>query len=100
MATKRITGKKERGAKLFAKFREENPEAFRELSFDLPVVLIEVGSLDSVEYTTSRGGVVEHYRHEFKEKSRPVLAVSDDGKQLMIIGGKYKFTERGIVDHS
>lgn len=94
-----IKKKAARGGRLFQSFREENPEKVREVGFVVPDVMIEIGCLDTVEYTTRRGGKVEHYRHEFAEKSRPVLAVSDDGKQLMIIGGRYKFTERGITDY-
>lgn len=87
------------GKKLYEDFREENAEKVQEFAFDVPEVVIEIGSLDTVEYTTRRGGKIEHYRHEFREKSRPLLAVSEDGKQLMIVGGRYRFTERGIVDY-
>lgn len=101
MAAKRVKRGKgvAAGARLFGAFREENVDAVREVAFEVPEVIMEIGTLDTVEYTTRRGGNIEHYRHEFREKSRPVLAVSADGKQLMIIGGRYKFTERGIVDY-
>ena len=57
-----------------------------------------IGKLDGVLYTTVRDGVVEKYIHEFREKSSPLLAVSHDGKQLLVVGGSYKFTDRGIED--
>jgi len=30
--------------------------------------------------------------------SRPLLVASPDGKCLMLLGGRFKFTDRGIVD--
>lgn len=57
-----------------------------------------IGTLDFVGYTTVRDGVVEAYKHTFRKKSRPHLAVSQDGKQLFILGGGYEFTESGIND--
>lgn len=57
-----------------------------------------VGSLDAVCYTTVRDGVTEKYIHRFRKASRPLLASSHDGKSLLILGGGYRFTERGIVD--
>jgi hypothetical protein len=61
-------------------------------------VLIVVGSLDFVGYTTKRDGKVESYQHRFAKHARPLLAVSHDGHNLYILGGEYRFTARGIVD--
>ena len=59
---------------------------------------VVIGELDGVLYSTVRDGVQEKYIHEFKKKSRPLLAVSGDGKQLYILEGGYIFTETGIND--
>jgi hypothetical protein len=64
----------------------------------IPPVLINMGKIDGVMYTTVRDGKTERYIHEFKSKARPTFAVSPDGKQLFMLGGAYNFTERGIVD--
>lgn len=64
----------------------------------IPGVLIAIGTIDGVMYTTVRDGVTEKYVHRFKKSSRPLFAVSPDGKSLYMIGGSYNFTERGIVD--
>jgi hypothetical protein len=61
-------------------------------------VAFKIGDCDGILYTTVRDGVTESYIHKFKKKSRPVLASSFDGKQLLILAGGYEFTERGIVD--
>lgn len=60
----------------------------------------KIGQCDGILYTTVRDGRTEKYIHEFKNSSRPILASSYDGKTIALIGGKYSFTERGIVDKS
>lgn len=59
-----------------------------------------IGDLDGVLYTTVRDGRVEKYIHKFAKADKPLFVVSPDGKQLLLIGGRYTFTERGIVDKS
>jgi len=67
---------------------------------DTPTVAAPIGSLDAVMYTTIRDGKVEKYIHRFAKSDRPLLAVTPDGRQLLIVGGLYRFTEAGIVDDS
>lgn len=67
---------------------------------ELPDVMSVIGDVDGILYTTVRDGKTERYIHEFSPKSRPLFCVSPDGKQLHMIGGKYNFTERGIVDRT
>jgi hypothetical protein len=57
-----------------------------------------IGELDLVGYRATRDGKTERYGHTFKKHSRPLLAVTSDGKQLHIVGGQYEFTEAGIED--
>lgn len=61
-----------------------------------------VGELDLIGYRVKRdgidGGKLVKYEHDFGSGSRPLLAVSSDGKQLHIVGGRYEFTEAGIED--
>lgn len=66
----------------------------------LPRVGVAIGTCDGILYTTVRDGVTEKYIHKFKSKDAPLFVVSPDGKQLLLVGGNYDFTERGIVDHS
>lgn len=83
---------------LFKDFRGNDPEFIDTLKVNWPQVAFVVGYLDGVLYTTVRDSKEESYIHKFKKKSRPLLASSHDGKQLIILGGGYDFTERGIVD--
>lgn len=78
-------------------------DALEEVHIDkpeLPDVMLVVGDIDGIMYTTVRDGVVEKYVHQFKKKARPLFCVSHDGKQIHLIGGEYDFTERGIVDRT
>lgn len=84
--------------KLYEKFHVQDAEFIDELDVKLPDVCVAIGQCDGILYTTIREGVKESYVHEFNARSRPILASSYDGKQLFIIDGQYKFTERGIVD--
>jgi len=57
-----------------------------------------VGELLGVMYATTRDGKKEKYVHEIREKSRPLLVASHDGSQIGFVGGRLRFTERGIED--
>jgi hypothetical protein len=57
-----------------------------------------VGKLSGVMYAADRGDGVHEYCHRFKTSSRPLLIADHDGTQLGIVGGRYQFTDRGIVD--
>jgi hypothetical protein len=86
-------------ATLYEDFSGHNAEVVAELDKPaIPDVLIAVGDCDGILYTTVRDHKTERYIHEFKAKSRPLFAVSFDGKQIHLLGGAYDFTERGIVD--
>jgi hypothetical protein len=60
------------------------------------------GTLDLIGYQAKRegidGGRMTRFVHKFRKSSRPLLAVSTDGKQLHIVGGRYEFTDAGIED--
>lgn len=64
----------------------------------IPDVLAVIGEIEAIAYNTIREGKKERYIHEFAKKSRPLFCVTPDGKQIVLIGGSYNFTERGIID--
>jgi hypothetical protein len=57
-----------------------------------------VGDLLGVMYATTRDGKRLHYCHEFKHSSRPLLVANHDGSRIGIVGGRYRFTDKGIED--
>lgn len=61
-----------------------------------------IGEIQHVSYIAQREGIAgskpAEYEHAFSKRSRPLLAVTQDGKQLHIVGGRYEFTEAGIED--
>ena len=63
----------------------------------LPKTGLAFGELVEIGYISFRDG--EPYRHTFRlKRSRPLLVATHDGKQVLLIGGSYAFTERGIED--
>jgi len=83
---------------LFKEFTGMEPDFVDKVKVPPVDVGLKIGKCDGILYTTVRDGVTEKYIHEFKKTSRPVLVSSFDGKQLLLLGGKFDFTERGIVD--
>ena len=90
-----------RGADLYERFSGHDPEIVGSMKIpDMIEVGVLIGDLDFLGYTTVRDGVTEKYIHKFRAADKPSLVVSVDGKSIHIIGGRYTFTERGIVDKS
>lgn len=84
--------------KLYKAFREAEVDEIATVRVALPSAAIAVGHVDFIGYTTSHGDKVVPYKHAFRKGSRPLLCASADGKQLLLLGGRYTFTELGIVD--
>lgn len=88
-----------RAALRYTRFTGHPAEDFGRVEIPaLPKVAAYIGEVDAVMYTTVRDGREEKYIHKFAHKCKPLLCVSPDGKQILLVGGRYTFTERGIVD--
>lgn len=85
--------------KLYSEFTGHDADTYRKIHVPSPKAALHVGDCDGILYTTVRDGVKEHYIHKFKQTARPAFAVSDDGRQILLIGGNFTFTERGIEDN-
>jgi len=86
-------------ARLYSDFTGHEDISIKKVKIPvLPGTMLQIGEIDGILYSTVRDGVPEKYIHEFKKKSRPLFCVSPDGKNIYIVGGRYDFTERGIVD--
>jgi hypothetical protein len=91
----------QRAALLYERFSGHESEAVGRLKVPpMPRVAACVGECDGVLYTTVRDGITEKYIHKFAHNDKPLLCITPDGRQILLIGGRYKFTERGIVDNS
>jgi len=92
------SAKVQQAARLFEDFTGHEAGHTRKVLWTVPDVAAQFGELEGVIYNTVRDGKSERYLHKFKKKSRPLLGVSHDGKQLVVVGGHYQFTEAGIED--
>lgn len=64
----------------------------------IPEQFAVIGHVNAIEYDTTRDGSAVLARHDFAKGSRPVLAVGSGKGQIFLIGTRYHFTDRGIVD--
>lgn len=95
MSIQRAVGK---AVALYRSFRESAPKRIGRVNFVVPKAVAVIGYVEGIDYRTTHGKTITLYHHDFAPGSRPLLAVSGDGKQLLLLGGRYEFTERGIVD--
>lgn len=88
-------------ARLYQRFTGHEPQSLGTVDVPpMPDAVCVIGDCDGVLYTTVRDGRVEKYVHYFRSRDRPLLTVSPDGRQLILVGGRYRFTSRGIIDSS
>lgn len=91
----------QRAALLYERFTgHEADEAVKINVPSTPREAVCIGDVDGILYTTIRDGKVEQYIHKFAKNDRPLFCVTSNGKQILFVGGRYTFTERGIVDKS
>lgn len=84
---------------LYEDFTGHKADHYVNVRVEWPDVGLLVGKCDGILYSTVRDGVPEKYIHRFKNSARPDLVASHDGAMIALIGGKFRFTNRGIVDH-
>lgn len=64
----------------------------------IPASFAIVGHVNAIEYDCTRAGKTVKARHVFAPGSRPVFAVGTGRGELFLLGTRYQFTDRGIVD--
>lgn len=88
----------EQALDLYNSFRERDARRINTLRLTVPGMVVAVGHVEYIGYRTTHGTETTLYKHDFIAGSRPLLAASPNGKQLFLLGGRYDFTGRGIVD--
>lgn len=94
------SGKVRQAAALYQAFTGHKATTGKQVRLPAASVGLAIGPLLAVAYETTRDGKREKYMHEFRRGARPLLASSHDGLSLYLLGGAYRFTDRGIVDRS
>lgn len=86
-------------ARRFSRFTGHRADKVKMIPYPSnPGAGLAVGPVLAIAYTATRDGRTQNYMHKFSPHARPQLISSHDGRQLILAGGRYKFTERGIVD--
>jgi len=94
-----FTSRSFRGAfKLAKDFREKTPKRVRKVNLHVPKTLMVMGHVEFIGYRTTHGDQLVLYKHDFVPGSRPQLAAGPKRNQLFFVGGRYRVTDRGIVD--
>ena len=98
MSKRRLTQEQRNALQLYRDFREDEPRRIKRIKLELPGAVVVMGIADCIGYRTTHGkkGVV--YMHDFAPGSRPYLCAGTRDNQLFLIGGRFRVTERGIVD--
>lgn len=86
----------DQAARLFRDFhdREPKPDELLTVAPEKDDTLV-VGDLVGVIYKVK--GQEKPFIHKFKANARPRLLVSSDGRQIYVLRGAYRFTERGFI---
>ena len=88
-----------KAGRLYREFSGHEPDESELIEIpDMPRAVLVIGELEGVIYSTVRDDTAERYIHKFRKSSRAMLCASPDGEQLFIVGGRFEFTDRGIVD--
>ena len=75
--------------------REPGKKEIVRLALDGEGVGVVIGLVDKIQYSPT--GDADSYMHEFEQAGRPSLVVSFDGKEAYLIGGSFRFTDRGFI---
>ena len=99
-AGRRTPGRR-KAALLYEQFTGHDARSLGEVTVPpLPSEVAVIGHCTAICYRTVRDGVEEDYIHEFAKKDQPLFTIAPNGRQILLVGGRYVFTERGIVDMS
>jgi hypothetical protein len=85
-------------ASLYEGFREETPQRAKRVAYKVPRAVAVMGQVEFIGYMTTHAGKTHLYVHQFAPGSRPTFAAGKGKNQAYLVGGRYRVTDRGIVD--
>jgi hypothetical protein len=88
-----------KAGKVYEQFTGHCAEYYENADYKPLEVGAKIGKVEGILYRTVRDGNTEHYIHEFKRSAQPDLVADHDGSQIQLVGGDYRFTDRGIIDN-
>ena len=84
---------------LYREFTGEAPDRLDTIRLPSYKVAIVIGECDGLMYTTQSAGETERYIFEFtRTRARRMLCVTQDEKQLLLVGVSCKSRDSGIND--
>lgn len=84
-----------KAVRLFKSFHDKAPTQGKIVGIQQKEVVeaLEVGQFYGIAYIADG----KKYFHKFNANNRPLVFVSSDGKQIYILKGGYRFTDRGFI---
>lgn len=68
------------------------------MDIEWPKALMVMGQVELIAYTTTHGGKLHRYTHQFAPGSKPLLCAGRKRGQLFLLGELFKVDGHGIVD--
>jgi hypothetical protein len=83
----------------FKNFTSKRSTRVDKVKINIDNVGYELGKLVAVIYQAdTEDGKGTKYKHDFNKRNQPRLVVTNDGLQLVIVGGRYKVnSKKGII---
>lgn len=64
----------------------------------IPAELAVMGHVAGIAYDTTRDGKILRAEHTFEPGSRPLLVAGPGNGQVFLLGTRFRWTDRGIMD--
>ncbi len=94
----KLTREQQDAIALFRDFRERDPKKLDVFDVEWPHAVAVLGNCEMIGYRTSHNRKTVLYTHDFEPGSQPLLCAGTGDNQLYLFGGRYRVTDRGIVD--
>jgi len=83
----------EKALKKYKEFNNREPKEVKKVDVKLPDVWTLMGNITSISYESEKEGFKAIYEHKFDKKNPPQGYFDENGKMILIIGGKFKIKD-------